>query len=126
MTIKLTLRRLFGSIIWYGIFYFADFWPSCQLVFAQFLETTKDFLILLGVTFSFCLIYFPLFLLWRFYGMKAYLALRTHIPIGKIDAVSKVFYLELKNLWDYIGKSIEKKNKTNHKEGDSQSDSGRT
>lgn len=126
MTIKLTLRRLFGSIIWYGFFYFADFWPCCQLWIAQFLETAKDFLILLNLTFSFCLIYFPLFLLCRFYGMKAYLALRTHIPIGKIDAVSKVFYLELKNLWDYIGKSIEKKNKTNHKEGDSQSDSGRT
>ena len=117
MNIKLNLRRLFGSIIWYTIFYFVDFWPSCQLVIAQFLETAKDFLVLLGVTFVFCLVYFPFFLFWRLCCMKAYLALRKHISIRKINAVSKAIQTEGKHLWDYISKSIEKKNETKDKEG---------
>lgn len=120
MNVDLNLRRLFGSIVWYAIFYFVDFWPSCQLVIVQFLETTRNFLVLLGVTFSFCLIYFPLFWFWKLCGTKAYLELKKHIPIRKISAVSKAIQAEAKHLWDYIAKGIETKSGADNKESSSQ------
>ena len=98
MNITLNLRRLFGSIIWYGYFYFADFWPICQLVIAQFLETAKDFLTLVGITVSFCLIYLPLFLFCRFCVRKV----RKVLPFDRIVAVSKSIQNDIKHSWGYI------------------------